>query len=197
MGCRVALLSIVMIISVLQQYINVHERTDGQDHGQGRWPQTDCSIALVLAAVALLPVDPVLQHAPVADPRHPGVWDTGAAPEHLPPPTIPDEASRPLLHNLHTEGSWNITRLMIDRLLCYLWAYPGCGSRHCCTPRLYSSPPGRASTHHTCPQICPGRICLLTRFLLAFAGLQLMHIGSTGSPPLKVTFVSPGLSKRK
>ena len=101
----VHLLTIVMIISVLQQYIYVHYRTDGQHQGQGSRLESDRSIALVLAAVALLPVDPVLEHAPVADPGDPGVTHTGAPPEHLPPPPVPDEASRPLLHNLDTEGA--------------------------------------------------------------------------------------------
>ena len=99
-----ARLSIVMIISVLQQYINVHDRTDSQHQGQACRLQTHCSVTLVLAAVALLPVHPVLQHPPVADPGDAGVGDTRTPPEHLPPPAVPDEASRPLLHNLDTEG---------------------------------------------------------------------------------------------
>ena len=97
--------TIVMIISVLQQYIYVHYSTDGQHQGQGSRLESDRSIALVLAAVALLPVDPVLQHAPVAHPGDPGVTHTGAPSEHLPPPPVPNEASRALLHDLDTEGA--------------------------------------------------------------------------------------------
>ena len=116
---RVDLVTIVMIISVLQQYIYVHYRTDRQHQSQRSRLQTDCSIALVLAAVALLPVHAVLEHAPVADPGNPGVTDTGAPPEHLPPPPVPDEASRPLLHDLHTEGACNESWLNMRG--CQVW----------------------------------------------------------------------------
>ena len=48
-------------------------------------------VASVRGAVALLPVDPVLQDAPVAHARHAGVGHGGATPDHHAPPTVPCE----------------------------------------------------------------------------------------------------------
>ena len=61
-----------------------------------------CPVAAVVRAVALLPVDSVLEHPPVAHPGHPRVRDGGATADHHAPTTVPDEAAGALAHNLST-----------------------------------------------------------------------------------------------
>ena len=72
-----------------------------------------CGVAAVLAAVTLLPVDSVLQDAPVTDARHSRVRHRGAPSEHLPPPPVPDEAPRSLLDDLDTEGAGGVTLVTV------------------------------------------------------------------------------------
>ena len=75
--------------------------------------QRCCSVTTVLTAVALLPVDPVLEDAPVTDARHSGVGDGGAPSEDLSPPSVPDEASRSLLDDLDPEGSGRVALVTV------------------------------------------------------------------------------------
>ena len=72
-----------------------------------------CGVAAVLAAVTLLPVDSVLQDAPVTDARHSRVRHRGAPSEHLPPPPVPDEAPRSLLDDLDTEGAGRVALVTV------------------------------------------------------------------------------------
>merc|ERR1719458_213085 len=74
----------------------------------------DCGgVARVIAAVALLPVHPVLHHPPVTDTSDSSFGDGGTPSDDLSPTTIPDEATRPLFHNLYTESAWGVTLVTV------------------------------------------------------------------------------------
>ena len=85
--------------------LQTEDQSGDNDDDDCRHLQTCCSVATVLAAVALLPVHSILQDSPVTHPGHTSVRHTGAPPEHLPPPPVPDEAPGTLLHDLDTECS--------------------------------------------------------------------------------------------
>lgn len=60
-------------------------------------------VTAVLRAVALLPVDAVLVDAPIANSRHACLRHGGTSPDHMSPPTVPDEASGTLLDDFHAK----------------------------------------------------------------------------------------------
>ena len=79
-----------------------------EDEAEARLDRPVGGVAPVTGAVALFPVDAVLEDAPVAHSGDSGVRDGGATADHLPPATVPNEAPRALLHDLDAEGARSV-----------------------------------------------------------------------------------------
>merc|ERR1711983_465566 len=110
----------VTIFLKMSSKISIHQSCSHYPHDQEEHSSLAGGghVAGVLAAVTLLPVHTIVQDTPVTHSGHTSVRHTGASTDHLPPPSIPYEASWSLLDYLDTECARSVTLITVTLHRC-------------------------------------------------------------------------------